>query len=291
MKKIWQTALVLLVGLGGLSACQHQNATSDSATQTATKSSISPRAQASSKIAALSSANAAKKSELDAQQQQLTQKEKTLKAAPAQQAATASSQPKAATPSQNLADQNYQGQQEITVHQNQPDFTAAQLNTRNGAWTAFSNLDSHNRAGVASALLNLSLMPTDKRTALTWDPTGWHNKRTAHGWLYNRSHLIGFQLSGENNNPKNLITGTTSLNNPYMLAHEMDIAYYLKQSRNHYVRYEVKPIFRGNELLARGVQMRAQSVGDDTVSFNVYIFNVASGMTLNYNDGTSVTGN
>jgi DNA-entry nuclease len=133
-------------------------------------------------------------------------------------------------------------------------------------------------------------MPTTKRTALTWDPTGWRNKRTAHGWLYNRSHLIGFQLSGENNNPKNLITGTQTLNNPEMLAHEMDIAYYLKQSDQHFVRYEVKPIYRGDELVARGVQMRAQSTGDNTIRFNVYIFNVEPGYTINYTDGTSVKG-
>ncbi|EGF35394.1 DNA-entry nuclease, partial [Lacticaseibacillus rhamnosus MTCC 5462] len=78
-----------------------------------------------------------------------------------------------------------------------------------------------------------------------------------------------------------------TLNSPLMLAHEMDIAYYLKQSNDHYVRYEVKPIFRGNELVARGVQMRAQSIGDNTIHFNVYIFNVEPGYTINYADGTS----
>ncbi|EPC74255.1 DNA-entry nuclease [Lacticaseibacillus paracasei subsp. paracasei Lpp41] len=139
----------------------------------------------------------------------------------------------------------------------------------------------------ANALLNKSLMPTTKREPLTWNPTGWHNKKTAHGWLYNRSHLIGYQLTGENNNPKNLMTGTQTLNTPLMLAHEMDIAYYLKQSTGHYVRYEVKPIFRGNELVARGVQMRAQSIGDNQVYFNVYIFNIEPGYTINYADGTS----
>ena len=149
------------------------------------------------------------------------------------------------------------------------------------------HLDSLNRVTDANALLNRSLMPSAKREPLTWNPTGWHNKKTAHGWLYNRSHLIGYQLTGENNNPKNLMTGTQTLNSPLMLAHEMDIAYYLKQSNDHYVRYEVKPIFRGNELVARGVQMRAQSIGDNTIHFNVYIFNVEPGYTINYADGTS----
>lgn len=151
----------------------------------------------------------------------------------------------------------------------------------------YSDLDGQNRVTDANALLNKSLMPTAKREPLTWNPTGWHNKKTAHGWLYNRSHLIGYQLTGENNNPKNLMTGTQTLNTPLMLAHEMDIAYYLKQSTSHYVRYEVKPIFRGNELVARGVQMRAQSIGDNQVYFNVYIFNIEPGYTINYADGTS----
>lgn len=191
------------------------------------------------------------------------------------------------TDANTLANLDYTGQQEITVNNNDPAFSKNDLSTAKGAWAAYSDLDSLNRVTDANALLNRSLMPSAKREPLTWNPTGWHNKKTAHGWLYNRSHLIGYQLTGENNNPKNLMTGTQTLNSPLMLAHEMDIAYYLKQSNNHYVRYEVKPIFRGNELVARGVQMRAQSIGDNTIHFNVYIFNVEPGYTINYADGTS----
>lgn len=191
------------------------------------------------------------------------------------------------TDANTLANLDYTGQQEITVNNNDPTFSKNDLSTAKGAWATYSDLDSLNRVTDANALLNRSLMPSAKREPLTWNPTGWHNKRTAHGWLYNRSHLIGYQLTGENNNPKNLMTGTQTLNSPLMLAHEMDIAYYLKQSNNHYVRYEVKPIFRGNELVARGVQMRAQSIGDNTIHFNVYIFNVEPGYTINYADGTS----
>ncbi|MCI1851936.1 DNA/RNA non-specific endonuclease [Schleiferilactobacillus harbinensis] len=194
------------------------------------------------------------------------------------------------TAAPDLAKLNYSGTPEITVNNNDPGFSASDQSTAKGGWESYADLDNLNRAQTANALLNRSLMPTSKRTALTWDPTGWRNKRTAHGWLYNRSHLIGFQLSGENNNPKNLITGTQSLNNPHMLAHEMDIAYYLKQSNQHFIRYQVKPVYQGNELVARGVQMRAQSVGDNTVRFNVYIFNVEPGYTINYTDGTSVKG-
>ena len=191
------------------------------------------------------------------------------------------------TDANTLANLDYTGQQEITVNNNDPAFSKNDLSTAKGAWAAYSDLDSLNRVTDANALLNRSLMPSAKREPLTWNPTSWHNKKTAHGWLYNRSHLIGYQLTGENNNPKNLMTGTQTLNSPLMLAHEMDIAYYLKQSNDHYVRYEVKPIFRGNELVARGVQMRAQSIGDNTIHFNVYIFNVEPGYTINYADGTS----
>ena len=190
----------------------------------------------------------------------------------------------------DLANLDYNGTQEIIVNGNKPNFSQEDLSTAKGAWDQYGDLDNLNRVTAANALLNVSKMPTAKREPLHWDPTGWHNKRISGGWLYNRSHLIGYQLTGQNNNPKNLMTGTRSLNSPEMLAHEMDIAYYLKQSSSHYVRYRVTPIFRGDELLARGVQMEAQSVGDDSVHFNVYIFNVQSGVTLNYADGTSQVG-
>lgn len=213
--------------------------------------------------------------------------EASKQAAAAKTSPAPKAQPTAADTSATLAAKNYAGQQELTINSDKPGFSAAELNTAGGAWEKYSDLDQLNRATDANALLNQSLMPSTKREPLTWDPTGWHNRRTAHGWLYNRSHLIGFQLSGENNNPKNLMTGTQSLNNPLMLAHEMDIATYLKADAKRYVRYEVRPIFRGNELVARGVQMRAQSIGDNTISFNVYIFNIEAGYTIDYATGTS----
>ena len=206
----------------------------------------------------------------------------TTQGAPTKSADNTTAQPVA-----KLAALTYNGDQEITINNNDPAFAESELSTKSGGWTTFSNLDSQNRVGPAEAMLNQSIMPTEKREPLSWDPTGWHNKKINGQWLYNRSHLIGFQLSGENNNPKNLMTGTRELNSPLMQAHEDDIAHYLKQSNAHYVRYEVTPVFRGNELLARGVAMRAQSVGDNTIRFNVYIFNVQSGVELNYSDGTS----
>lgn len=190
----------------------------------------------------------------------------------------------------SLASLEYTGTQEIVVNDNNPKFDQSDLSTAKGPWQKFGNLDNLNRVTAANALLNKSLMPHAKRERLFVNPTGWHNKKIKGGWLYNRSHLIGYQFTGQNNNPKNLMTGTASLNSPEMQAHEMDVAYYLKGSPSRYVRYRITPIFRGNELLARGVQMEAQSVGDNSIHFNVYIFNVQSGVKLNYNDGTSQIG-
>lgn len=188
----------------------------------------------------------------------------------------------------SLADRNYQGQKVITINRNRPTFSKKALSTKKGAWQSYHNLDFLNRAGEADALLNKRLMPTKAREPLYWNPTAWHNKKIAGGWLYNRSHLIGYQLTGQNNNPKNLITGTRQLNDPGMLKYENQVASYLKSSSRHYIRYRVKPIFRGRELLARGVEMEAQSTGSNAVCFHVYIFNVQDGVKLNYSNGTSV---
>lgn len=188
----------------------------------------------------------------------------------------------------SLAEQNYQGKKVITVNRNRPTFSKKALSTKKGAWQSYHKLDSLNRAGEADALLNKRLMPTKAREPLYWNPTAWHNKKIAGGWLYNRSHLIGYQLTGQNNNPKNLITGTRQLNDPGMLKYENQVASYLKSSSRHYIRYRVTPIFRGRELLARGVEMEAQSTGSNAVRFHVYIFNVQDGVKLNYSNGTSV---
>lgn len=189
-----------------------------------------------------------------------------------------------------LASLSYTGKDVITVNNNDPYFSKSDLSTSQGAWQRYGDLDDLNRVTSANALLNQSLMPNTKREPLHVDPTGWHNKRIAGGWLYNRCHLIGYQLTGQNNNIKNLMTGTRQLNDPDMLRYENEVADYVKESRANYVRYRVTPIFRGNELLARGVEMEGQSTGSNAVHFNVYIFNVEEGVTLNYSDGTSRVG-
>jgi len=187
-----------------------------------------------------------------------------------------------------LATKQYAGQQTITINQNEPDFSNTDLSTSRGAWQTYGNLDSYNRVSAANALLNKRLMPKTERESLDVDPTGWHNKRTSNGWLYNRCHLIGYQLTGQNNNAKNLMTGTRSLNDPEMTTYENEVAAYVKENKNHYVRYRVTPVFRGTELVARGIHMEGQSIGSNAVHFNVYIFNIESGYTINYQTGTSV---
>lgn len=187
----------------------------------------------------------------------------------------------------DLANLQYNGTQTIDVNGRNPTFSADDLSTTKGSWQDYGNLDSYNRLTHADALINHAMQPTAKREPLTVNPTGWRNKKIGSGYLYNRSHLIGYQLTGQNNNPKNLITGTRSMNSPEMLHYEDDIAYYLKTNPNGHVRYQVVPVFKGDELVARGVHMQAQSIGSNSIHFNVYIFNIQSGVEINYQDGTS----
>ncbi|WP_087716751.1 DNA/RNA non-specific endonuclease [Levilactobacillus brevis] len=204
------------------------------------------------------------------------------------------STPKQSVATKALADQKYTGTQIVAVNHNKPTFTAAQLSTKKGAWATYGELDSLNRVTTANALLSKSTMPTAKREPLHVNPTGWKNKAYTvngkRGYLYNRSHLIGYQLTGQNNNLKNLMTGTRSLNDPGMTAYENPVASYLKNHPNDYVRYQVQPVFRGNELVARGVHMQAQSVKNSGVSYNVYIFNIQAGVKINYSTGASQYG-
>lgn len=133
-------------------------------------------------------------------------------------------------------------------------------------------------------------MPTEERGEIgSVKPTGWHTVRyngIDGNYLYNRCHLIGYQLSGENANEKNLITGTRYLNTQGMLPFENQVAEYVK-STNHHVLYRVTPMFDGNNLLASGVLIEAQSVEDDKIKFNVYCYNVQPGIEINYTNGES----
>lgn len=180
----------------------------------------------------------------------------------------------------------YDGKNLVTpVEDNVPVFDQEDLDLTHEAWQHFSDLDHLNRVGPANAVLGKELFPTEAREALTIKPTGWNQKKLSNGeWLYNRCHLIGFQLSGENNNMKNLMTGTRSFNTPGMLDYENQVMEYLKRTGNH-VRYRVTPDFRENELVARGIRLEAQSIEDNGLQFNVYIFNVQEGYAIDYQTG------
>jgi DNA-entry nuclease len=169
-----------------------------------------------------------------------------------------------------------------------PNFTEEELDLSKGYWQTFSSLDHLNRVGVANAMLHKDFMPSEERGDISnVYPTGWKQKKLKDGkWLYNRSHLIGFQLTGENDNWLNLFTGTQELNQVEMVRYENEIADYLRTTDNH-VRYRVTPIFHDQELLARAVTLDAQSVEDNTISIHVTIENTQPGVTIDYSTGAA----
>ena len=185
----------------------------------------------------------------------------------------------------------YAGKPYQIVNGNEPAFTD-QLKSSAKAFENYTKLDSLKRCGAALACLGKETMPTEKRGSISSvKPSGWKSYTydfVDGGSLYNRCHLIGFQLSAENANERNLITGTRYMNTQGMLPFENMTADYIKETDYH-VLYRVTPIFVGSELVARGVQMEAYSVEDegDGVCFNVYCFNVQPGVEINYKTGES----
>lgn len=163
------------------------------------------------------------------------------------------------------------------------------------AYEYYSELDYLGRCGYTMACLGKELMPTEERGDISnVKPTGWVQAQydiVSGGSLYNRCHLIGFQLTGENANERNLITGTRYMNTEGMLPFENMIADYIKETGNH-VLYRVTPIYDGENLLASGVQMEALSLEDygDGVCLNVYIYNVQPGIIIDYATGESRLG-
>lgn len=185
----------------------------------------------------------------------------------------------------------YTGKIYVTQNKNNPKFTSKQLKNKK-SYEKYGNLDKYGRCTTCISNIGKDLMPTKKRGAIgSVKPTGWHTVKydcVDGKYLYNRCHLIGYQLTGENANKKNLITGTRSLNVDGMLPFENMVADYIKETGNH-VLYRVTPVFKGKEKLARGVHMEAQSIEDNGkgIKFNVFVFNVQKGITINYKDGSS----
>lgn len=183
---------------------------------------------------------------------------------------------------------SYSGEPYVVVNNNIPFFKDSDLTTE--AFEKYSDLDSLGRCGAAYANVCQEIMPTEKRGAIGMvKPTGWQTVK--YDWvdgkyLYNRCHLIGYQLSGENANEKNLITGTRYLNVNGMLPFENLVADYVHETVHH-VLYRVTPVFENSNLVASGVLMEAQSVEDDDVLFCVYCYNVQPKVTIDYATGES----
>lgn len=186
----------------------------------------------------------------------------------------------------------YSGTPFVAINNNVPTFSSAELTTK--AYESYSSLDGLGRCGVAIASCGKEIMPKDgeeRGSISSIKPSGWVQASydiVSGGYLYNRCHLIGWQLSAENANNRNLITGTRYMNTEGMLPFENMVADYIHETGNH-VAYRVTPIYSGNNLVASGVQLEAYSIEDDGegICFNVYVYNVQPGITINYATGSS----
>lgn len=185
----------------------------------------------------------------------------------------------------------YSDEPYVILSENEPDFTDKEKE-RTDAFEIYSRLDEFGRCRVAYANICSELMPTEKRGKIGHiRPSGWHTVKyegVDGNFLYNRCHLIGFQLAGENGNEKNLITGTRYMNVEGMLPFEDEVANYVRKT-NHHVLYRVTPVYDGDDLVARGIQMEAFSVEDagKGVCFNVFVYNVQPGIGIDYATGDS----
>lgn len=190
---------------------------------------------------------------------------------------------------------DYSGSPYVALNNNVPTFTESEIKTV--SYEFYSELDALGRCGVTHACVGKDIMPTEDRESISSvKPTGWVNNAydadlVDGRYIYNRCHLIGFQLTGENANKQNLITGTRYMNVEGMLPFENMVADYVKETGNH-VMYRVTPIFVGKNLVASGCQLEAWSVEDEGegVCFNVFVYNVQPGITINYATGENRLG-
>lgn len=182
----------------------------------------------------------------------------------------------------------YNGMPYVVINNNEPDFTEEELTDQ--SYESYSDLDALARCGIAESSIGKDLMPTEERGEIGQvKPSGWRTLKFDNvdgKYLYNRCHLIGYQLTAENANEKNLITGTRYMNVDGMLPFENMVADYIKETDNH-VMYRVAPVFEGDNLVASGVLMEAESVEDqgDGIKFNVYVYNIQPGITIDYATG------
>lgn len=186
---------------------------------------------------------------------------------------------------------DYSGKDVIILNNNEPNFDDLAKTTN--SFEVYSELDSLGRCGEAYANIGVELMPTSKRESIgSIKPSGWQIKRydiiTDGLYLYNRCHLIAFQLTAENANPKNLITCTRHMNADVMTIYELKVGNYIRKTNNH-VLYRSTPIFEGDNLIAKGIELEALSVEDSGkgIKFHVFIYNVQPGIEINYKNGNS----
>lgn len=185
----------------------------------------------------------------------------------------------------------YFGEPYVVINNNEPDFAEEDKTTE--PFEEYAELDELGRCGTGYANICQEIMPTEKRGKIGMiKPTGWHtvkyNDLVDGNYLYNRCHLIGFQLAGENANRQNLITGTRYFNVDGMLPFENEVADYVHETDGH-VLYRVTPVFKGDDLVARGVEMEALSVEDkgEGIKFHVFCYNIQPGVEIDYATGES----
>ena len=202
-----------------------------------------------------------------------------------------SNKSKATKSSKSTKIPEYNGKAYVELNGNNPEFKSKEITDK--SFEKYGSLDNLGRCTVCVASVGKEIMPTEKRGEIGMvKPTGWRTVKydfVDGKYLYNRCHLIGYQLTGENANEKNLITGTRYLNVTGMLPFEDMVADYVKETSNH-VMYRVTPIFEGNNLVAKGVKMEGYSVEDkgEGISFNVFCYNVQPGVTIDYATGDSI---
>ena len=190
-----------------------------------------------------------------------------------------------------IENSGYDNEPYEVIHNNEPEFTEKEKKNTE-AFEEYAPLDSLGRCGVAFANICKEIMPTEKRGAIGQvKPSGWHTVKydiVDGKYLYNRCHLIGYQLAGENANEKNLITGTRYLNMEGMLPFEDQVADYVQDTGNH-VLYRVTPQYEGDNLVAEGVHMEGYSVEDqgEGICFNIFAYNVQPGISIDYKTGES----
>lgn len=189
----------------------------------------------------------------------------------------------------NIPEDN--GMHYLVINDNVPYFTEEELKVTS-SYEKYSDLDYLGRAGVAISNIGEDLMPTEERGNIgSIKPTGWHTIKydiVDGNYLYNRCHLIGYQLTGENKNVSNLITCTREMNTGPMLNYENKVAHYIKETHNH-VLYRVTPVYYKDNLLASGVYIEGYSIEDNgkEIKFNIYVYNKQKGINIDYSNGNS----